>query len=50
MREERFLSGKGNFKRREIASLTKIMNLMAVLVLCDNYGLQPLRIRVVVSK
>lgn len=50
MREERFLSGRANFKRREIASLTKIMNLITILNICDSAAILPQRVRVIVTK
>lgn len=50
MKEEKFICGRANFKRREIASLTKIMNLITILELLSVHSLAANRIRVAVSK
>jgi D-alanyl-D-alanine carboxypeptidase len=50
MRELKFLTGRSNFKRREIASLTKIMNLITILQICDAASLLPAKIRVTVTR
>ena len=50
MKEEKFVFGHANFKKREIASLTKIMNFVTILRLLDTYSLNPCKIRVNVSK
>lgn len=50
MREERFLTGRSNFKRREIASLTKIMNLITILQLCEATGIQAQKVRTSVTR
>lgn len=50
MREERFLTGRANFKRREVASLTKIMNLITILNLCEATSIPPQKVRVTVTR
>ena len=50
MNTEKKVCGKGTFKRREVASLTKIMNLTTMLHLLEQYTLSSTRIRVLVSK
>ena len=41
MREGRSLYGRRNYKKREMASLTKMMNLVAILHLVDRTGVKP---------
>lgn len=50
MREGRSLYGRRNYKKREMASLTKMMNLVAILHLVDKAGVDPQRVRVRASK
>lgn len=50
MKEERFIYGKSNFKKREIASLTKIMNLYTILYILEERNLVAGKIRINVSK
>jgi D-alanyl-D-alanine carboxypeptidase len=44
------MTGRGNFKRREVASLTKIMNLITILQLCEATNISPLKVRVRVTR
>lgn len=50
MREGRSLYGRRNYKKREMASLTKMMNLAAILHLVEKTGVEPQRVRVRASK
>lgn len=50
MKEQKFIYGKTNFKKREVASLTKIMNLVTILQLLENNGLIAGKIRFNVTK
>ena len=50
MREGRALSGKRNYKKREMASLTKMMNLITVLELVERAGVDAKRVRVRATK
>ena len=50
MKEERFIYGKSNFKKREIASLTKIMNFYTILYILEERNLVAGKIRINVSK
>jgi D-alanyl-D-alanine carboxypeptidase len=46
LREGRSLYGKRNYKKREMASLTKMMNLITILQLVERTGVDPRRVRV----
>lgn len=50
MKQSKFICGRANFKRREVASLTKIMNLFTILSIIETHGLNPAKIRINVSK
>ena len=45
MRQQRCLYGMRHFKRREIASLTKMLNLITILNLVETLKLSPKRIK-----
>ncbi|CAM6001696.1 unnamed protein product [Sphagnum balticum] len=45
MRQGKCLLGKRSYKRREIASLTKMMNLITVLELLEAFGVNPGKVR-----
>jgi D-alanyl-D-alanine carboxypeptidase len=50
MRSGKQISGKRNYKKREMASLTKMMNLITVLEIMQREGLDPAKIRVTATK
>ncbi len=50
MREEKYICGRSNFKKRQIASLTKIMNLITILKMMEMYSLVPSKLRINVSR
>lgn len=50
MREQKFVFGKANFKKREIASLTKIMNLITIIKILESLNLAPSKIRINVTR
>jgi D-alanyl-D-alanine carboxypeptidase len=50
MKAQKYIYGKRNFKKREIASLTKIMNLITILEILENTQLLHSKIRFTVSK
>ena len=50
MKQGKFIYGKRTFKKREIASLTKMMNFITILDLVKDFRLLPSKIRVKVSK
>ena len=50
MKQQRCLYGLRHFKRREIASLTKMINLITILNLLEELGLDPSKITARASK
>lgn len=50
MKQSKLLYGKRVFKSREIASLTKIMNLITIIEIIDEFKLAPVKIRFKVSR
>ncbi len=50
MKQSKLIYGKRMFKSREIASLTKMMNMITIIELMDEYKLAPVRIRIKVSR
>jgi D-alanyl-D-alanine carboxypeptidase len=50
MRSERLLFGKRDYKRREMASLTKIMNLSTILDLLARYAIDAKRVNLRATK
>lgn len=50
MKQAKLIYGKRIFKGREIASLTKIMNLIAIIELMEECKLSPLKLRFRVSR
>lgn len=50
MKQSKLIYGKRVFKSREIASLTKIMNLITIIEIIDEFKLAPVKIRFKVSR
>lgn len=50
MKQGKLIYGKRVFKSKEIASLTKIMNLITIIELVDELKLAPNKVRVRVSR
>ncbi len=50
MREGRSLYGRRDYKKREMASLTKMMNLVAILQIVERTGIDARMVRVRATK
>lgn len=50
LREGRCLYGKRNYKKREMASLTKMMNLITILELVEQFGVNARKVRIRATK
>lgn len=46
MRENKCLYAKRNYKKREIASLTKMMNLIVILELVKQFKIDPKKVKI----